>query len=182
MAKKRANLIRRSARVGYGVTNLSIPFAGTTLVPFATFARNHEPHHSTSETYDLTKPNSLKGRVTGVVWVNPHVSVLMEVRKADGSTEAWALELGAPNQLLSAGWKKSDLSVGDQIAVTAFAPRSGAKTDQTWAIPRDYPPSEMMDLYKKAAELKSQGRMAHCSDITLASGRKLTYQNIWQRP
>src|SRR4029434_7691228 len=139
-------------------------------------------HHSTAGTYDLTKPNIFSGRVKGVVWVNPHVAILMDVRKADGSIEAWALELGAPNQLLSAGWKKSDLSVGEQITVTAFPPRSGVKTDQTWTVPPDYPPSEMMDLYKKVAGLKGQGRMAHCSDITLASGRKLTYTDIWQRP
>jgi len=113
-------------------------------------------HHSTAESYDLTKPNTFRGRVTGVVWVNPHVAILMDVRKADGSTEAWALELGAPNQLRSAGWKKSDLSVGEQITVTAFPPRSSVKIDQTWTVPRGYPPSEMMDLYRKVAELKSQ--------------------------
>ena len=139
-------------------------------------------HHSTAKSYDLTKPMTLKGRVTGLVWVNPHVAILMEVRKANGVTETWALELGAVQTLLNAGWKKSDLSVGNQVTATAFPPKTDVKEDRTWAVPTGYPPSEMMDLYKKAAELKSQGRMAHCSDITLASGKKLTYVNIWQTP
>src|SRR5215471_13897839 len=69
-------------------------------------------HHSTDEIYDLTKPTTLKGRVTGLVWVNPHAAILMEVRNANGSTEAWALEVAAPTTLLKAGWTKGDLSPG----------------------------------------------------------------------
>jgi hypothetical protein len=150
-------------------------FSGALLMP--AFA-----HHSTAEMYDLTKPTTFKGRVTGLVWVNPHAAILMEVRKTDGTTETWVIEVGAPSQLLSAGWKKSDLSVGAQITVTAFPMKSGAKTEKMWTVPKGYPPSEMMDLYKKAGELNGKGRMAHGSEITLANGKKLKYTDIWTKP
>jgi hypothetical protein len=86
-------------------------------------------HHSFAAEYDATKPITLMGTVTKVEWTNPHCWFYIDVKnEASGKTENWALELGNPNQLLRAGWKRNSLKIGDAITVDGSRARDGSLT------------------------------------------------------
>jgi hypothetical protein len=55
-------------------------------------------HHSFSAEYDSSKPVTLKGIVTKVDWMNPHVYFYLDV-ETDGKVTNWGLEMGPPNML-----------------------------------------------------------------------------------
>src|SRR5918911_3316365 len=78
-------------------------------------------HHSAASMYDPAKKDTLKGTVTKVVWVNPHIAVYFDAPDPSqgGKIVNWELGDGqAPNGLYRKGWRKDDLKVGDVIIVT----------------------------------------------------------------
>ena len=83
-------------------------------------------HHAFSAEFDANKPVSLVGTVTKMEWVNPHSWIYVDVKKADGTVESWAIEGGTPNTLLRRGLRKSDLPVGAQVTVEGFQAKDGA--------------------------------------------------------
>lgn len=84
-------------------------------------------HHAFSSEFDASKPIILKGKVVKTEWVNPHSWVHIEV-VADGKTETWAIECGAPNALLRRGWTKASLPIGAEIVVDGFRAKNGSTT------------------------------------------------------
>ncbi len=82
-------------------------------------------HHSFQAEYDRNQPITLKGKVTKVEWQNPHVYYYVDVTDANGQVANWAIEVGAPNGLYRAGWRKDSLKAGDQVTVEAFRAKKG---------------------------------------------------------
>ena len=84
-------------------------------------------HHAFSAEFDANMPVTLKGTVTRMEWVNPHAWIHVDVEKADGSTEAWMIEGGAPNALLRRGFNKNSLPPGTVIQVEGYQAKDGAR-------------------------------------------------------
>ncbi len=85
-------------------------------------------HHSIAGEFDTETEFELAGVVTDLEWFNPHIWVYMDVTSADGTVSPWQCEMGSPNSLLRAGWKKADLPSGTSIVVKANPARDGTKT------------------------------------------------------
>ncbi len=83
-------------------------------------------HHSFAAQYDRNKPVTLKGSVTRIEWMNPHVYFYMDVTDASGTVH-WAIEAGAPNTLYRAGWRKDSIKVGEVVTVHGHLARDGTK-------------------------------------------------------
>jgi hypothetical protein len=77
-------------------------------------------HHSFSAEYDSNSPITLKGKVTKVEWMNPHVYYYVDVKDEKGAVKNWAVEAGAPNGLYRQGWRKDSLKIGDVITVEGY--------------------------------------------------------------
>jgi hypothetical protein len=82
-------------------------------------------HHSFAAQYDRTKPITLKGAVTKVEWMNPHIYFYMDVKSEAGKSINWAIEGGAPSMLYRAGWRIDSLKVGDQVTVEGWVAKDG---------------------------------------------------------
>ncbi|HEY3045358.1 MAG TPA: DUF6152 family protein [Vicinamibacterales bacterium] len=82
-------------------------------------------HHSFEAEYDRTQKVTLKGKVTKVEWQNPHVYYYVDVADPAGAVVNWAIEVGAPNGLYRAGWRKDSLKIGDQVTVEGFRAKAG---------------------------------------------------------
>jgi len=82
-------------------------------------------HHSFEAEYDRTQKVTLKGKVTKIEWQNPHVYYYVDVPDATGKVVNWAIEVGAPNGLYRAGWRKDSLKIGDEVTVEAFRAKAG---------------------------------------------------------
>ena len=84
-------------------------------------------HHSFSAEYDSKKPVTLKGIVTKVDWMNPHVYFYLDVKDDDGNITNWGMEMGPPNGLQRGGWTKNTMKVGDEVTVEGTLAKDGSK-------------------------------------------------------
>jgi Family of unknown function (DUF6152) len=85
-------------------------------------------HHSFAAEFDDKQPVALKGTVTKVEWLNPHVWLYIDVKDAAGAVQHWQCEGGAPNGLTRQGWSKSTLKPGDEIAIEGFRAKDATNT------------------------------------------------------
>jgi hypothetical protein len=100
---------------------LAVVFGGSLAVtPLAA-------HHSFSAEYDSKKQVQLKGIVTKVEWMNPHVYFYLDVTDESGTVTNWALEMGPPNGLERSGWTRNTMKVGDEVMVEGTLAKDGAK-------------------------------------------------------
>lgn len=85
-------------------------------------------HHSFAAEFDDKKPITIKGTLTKVELTNPHGWLYMNVKDKDGKIQNWAVETGAPLQLIRRGGDKKSLAVGTEIIVEGWLARDGSKT------------------------------------------------------
>src|SRR5262245_53556099 len=84
-------------------------------------------HHAFAAEFDANKPVSMKGTVTKMEWVNPHVWLHLDVKKPDGSVENWAFEAGTPSVLFRRGFTKNSLLPGTEVAVDGYRAKDGSR-------------------------------------------------------
>jgi hypothetical protein len=84
-------------------------------------------HHSFSAEYDSKKAVTLKGIVTKVEWMNPHVYFYLDVTDDSGNITNWSLEMGPPNGLERSGWTRNTMKVGDEVLVEGTLAKDGSK-------------------------------------------------------
>jgi hypothetical protein len=82
-------------------------------------------HHAFAAEFDANRPVTLKGTVTKVEWLNPHMWLHVDVKGPDGKIVSWAVEGGAPNALFRRGFRKDSLPVGIEVVVEGFMAKSG---------------------------------------------------------
>ena len=75
-------------------------------------------HHSFSGTYDESKPVTLEGTVSKVLFRIPHSFFSLEVTGTDGKLTSWSVELQGAGELFANGWTKSSLKDGDHVIVS----------------------------------------------------------------
>ncbi len=83
-------------------------------------------HHSVSGQFDLTTKMELRGVVTRVSWVNPHIYIQLEVTDENGKVETWQLGTVPVSMARRAGLSsKRLLGNGEPIRVEAYPARDG---------------------------------------------------------
>ena len=82
-------------------------------------------HNGVSATFNESKATTLHGVVTVVNWANPHVTLTMEVKEANGAVITWQIEIAAPNALFRDGIKKDSISVMKTCNVLIWPARDG---------------------------------------------------------
>ena len=85
-------------------------------------------HHSFSAEFDNNKKVVLKGNVTKVDWLNPHIWIYLDVKDDSGKVASWQCEGGAPNSLTRNGWTKNDLKKGDAITINGTLAKDASNT------------------------------------------------------
>ena len=83
-------------------------------------------HHSLQSEYDIEKSVTLKGTVTKVDWVNPHVYVYLDVKDANGGVTKWSVTTLPPGNLRRGGLTRDLLGYGETVSILAFRARDGA--------------------------------------------------------
>ena len=76
--------------------------------------------------FDAENPIKLVGTVKEVVWMNPHISVFVDVPQENGSIVTYEVQGGAPNSMYRRGSRKDDLLPGDPIIVEGPRARNEA--------------------------------------------------------
>ena len=70
---------------------------------------------------------TVKGKVTELMWANPHPMITIEVRNNDGETEMWLIGGPAINRMEANGWTKSTVKPGDVITGIGYQFADGQK-------------------------------------------------------
>ena len=82
-------------------------------------------HHSLYAVFDEDQSVTLKGVVSKVEWVNPHVYLYMDVTGADGKVTVWSIETFPPTTLRRAGLTRDTLGLGETITLLGYKARNG---------------------------------------------------------
>ena len=83
-------------------------------------------HHAFNSEFDAKKHVEFRGTVTKMEWINPHAWIHVDVKKPDGTVEAWMIEAGTPNTLLRRGLTKNSLLPGTEIKVDGYQSKDGS--------------------------------------------------------
>jgi len=86
-----------------------------------------QAHHSLAGVYALGKEAKVSGEFKAFRFVNPHSSMKLEVKNADGSTTEWSFVGGSVTSIARFGLKDGPnaLNVGDPITVTCTPAADG---------------------------------------------------------
>ena len=92
-------------------------------------------HHGTGISYDLSAPlATIEGTVTEFAWRNPHVSIHIDVKDAQGNIVNYALEHNNVNSLATLGYHRNTLRPGQEVTAVFHPSRSGAPVGLTVKI------------------------------------------------
>jgi hypothetical protein len=84
-------------------------------------------HHAFAAEFDAAKPVTMKGTVTRMEWVNPHVWLHMDVKMPNGKIENWAFEAGTPNVLFRRGFTRKSLLPGAVVVIDGYQAKDGSR-------------------------------------------------------
>src|SRR5438876_2855216 len=80
-------------------------------------------HHSAAA-FNTQQEVKVTGAVTEYKFRNPHVYMIVQVKKADGSTTALEVEAGAASVLGPLGFNKDSVAVGDVVTISGNPARN----------------------------------------------------------
>jgi DNA/RNA endonuclease YhcR with UshA esterase domain len=84
------------------------------------FTASAAAHHNFRSEFDINSPFTVTGTVTRVEWTNPHTWFYLDVKDEKGTVANWAMEMGSPNALMLAGWKRTSMNAGDAVSVDGY--------------------------------------------------------------
>jgi|SRR5580704_1384760 hypothetical protein len=86
-------------------------------------------HHSLAGVYDMHTDKELSGTVTTVKFTNPHGSMAVMVKNADGTSTEWVMTLGSVNALAQKQVGKigpNALHTGDNVKIKFLPAKDGS--------------------------------------------------------
>ncbi len=98
--------------------------AGVLAIP------NYLVAHHAEANYDHDNLWVMKGSVTKMDFVNPHIIVYFDVKTKSGELESWSGTTSSPNAMRRYGWTPAVAKPGDEIIVTGFLDKEGKKVIQ----------------------------------------------------
>ena len=84
-------------------------------------------HHSLYAVFDEGQSVTLKGVVSKVEWVNPHVYLYIDVADATGKVNTWSVETFPPTTLRRAGLTRDKLGYGETVTLLGYPARNGSQ-------------------------------------------------------
>jgi Family of unknown function (DUF6152) len=83
-------------------------------------------HHSETAEYDSTKPVKVKGTISKVEWLNPHVWFYVDVKDDTGKVTTWGFSNAPPGALMRRGITKDRLKIGAEVTVEGVGAKDGS--------------------------------------------------------
>jgi len=85
-------------------------------------------HHSLYAVFDENQPVTLKGVISKVEWVNPHVYLYIDVPDdATGKVNTWSIETFPPGTLRRAGLTRDKLGLQQSVTLVGYAAKNGSQ-------------------------------------------------------
>jgi hypothetical protein len=106
-------------KLAFGIVGLALCIAAS--------AASVAAHHAFAAEFDANKPVTMKGIVTKMEWLNPHVWLHMDVKMPNGEVENWAFEAGTPNVLFRRGFTRNSLLPGTVVVIDGYRAKDGSR-------------------------------------------------------
>ena len=84
-------------------------------------------HHSFQAEFDANKAVTLKGTISKIDWINPHIYFYLDVKDDSGKVTNWTLESIPTGFMHRAGLTRGDFMIGDSVTVLAYRAKDGTK-------------------------------------------------------
>src|SRR5580692_5567153 len=86
-------------------------------------------HHSPSAIFNMKQKVTIKGTLTKVDWVNPHIVMFMDAKGDDGNVVNWKFESNPPRWFTKVGVTRADFAaaIGQPVTVEIVAAIDGSK-------------------------------------------------------
>ncbi len=101
--------------------NVRNRFCAMLAVFFALGAASAQAHHSFSDVFDGDTVTTLKGTISRIDWINPHVYISLDVTDSSGTVTTWGVEMPPTNHLRASGISRqtlwNDASSGEVVTV-----------------------------------------------------------------
>ena len=107
-------------------------------------------HHAVSAEFNAEKVITLKGVVSKVDWVNPHIFIYVDVKDESGKVTTWRLQSLPPMFFKNSGLTKEKLLDGVEATVTAYPAKDGTD-DFGFLLKLSYPDGHFYNLGGGAA-------------------------------
>src|SRR4026209_734732 len=88
-----------------------------------------QAHHSLAGVYDMKAEKDIAGTLTAIKFVNPHGSMTITAKNADGTTTDWVFTTGSATSLADRGISKvgpNALKVGEALNAKFIPARNGS--------------------------------------------------------
>ncbi|PYU22001.1 MAG: hypothetical protein DMG30_16070 [Acidobacteria bacterium] len=82
-------------------------------------------HHSFQAEFDASKAVTLKGTLSKIDWINPHIYFYLDVKDDSGKVTNWTLESIPTGFMHRAGLTRDDFVIGDTVTVLAYRAKDG---------------------------------------------------------
>ena len=103
-------------------------------VLFMIGAPSAHAHHSFNDIFDVDTVTTLKGTISKIDWINPHVYINLDVKDANGTVTTWGVESPPTNHLRAAGITRqalwNDASAGEVVTIHVNPARGTIKSDR----------------------------------------------------
>jgi hypothetical protein len=84
-----------------------------------------QAHHSLAGVYDMKGEKEITGTLSKIQFVNPHGSMTVDVKNADGTMTEWKFTTGSATTLAERGIGKGTLKAGETITAKFIPARNG---------------------------------------------------------
>jgi hypothetical protein len=102
-------------------------------------------HHAVSAEFNSEKVVTLKGVVSKLDWVNPHIFVYVDVKDESGKVSTWRLQSLPPMFFKGSGLTRDKLMDGSEVTVTAYPAKDGTD-DFGFLLKLTYPDGHFYNL------------------------------------
>jgi hypothetical protein len=84
-------------------------------------------HHSFEAEFNGDKPVELKGTMSKVDWINPHIYMYLDVKDASGKVTTWSVEGGPTRHMKDAGITRNSVeaALGQEMHVWGYPAKDG---------------------------------------------------------
>lgn len=111
-------------------------------------------HHSVPGTFNVEKTVAIKGTISKIDWINPHIYIYVDVRDQSGAVTTWKVETLPTNHMRRAGVTREEIwneAKAGEVTVHMY-PAHLNKT-AGFLLRLTFPEGHFMQLYGEESEI-----------------------------
>ena len=111
-------------------------------------------HHSVTGTFNIEKTVAIKGTISRIDWINPHIYIYVDVKEPSGAVTTWKIETLPTNHMRRAGVTKEEIlqeaKAGD---ITIHMYPAHLNKTAGFLLRLTFPEGHFMHLYGEESEI-----------------------------